>query len=250
MKKVATRDGILWRRLIGFAVSAFAVFVFASASFADTLMTLTGVGDGATLGNVYVDPYTATVGGVANTTVICDDWSNNSYMNESWTATAVSALTVSNASLGTPMFGNNQTLYNEVTYLASQLMANPTNTTNQVEYSFAIWMLTYPYSASPESPAPMTFLAENLSGGTSNSEYIAAVADMNYAIENESGYNSAGWEILTPDPYTSNPAGDGTPQEFLTYVPEPSTILMLLLGLGGVLVLSWRQRKLRSELAA
>lgn len=241
------------RRWIGLVASAFAVLVFASASFADTSMTLTGVGDGATLGDVYVDPYTATVGTANGVAVICDDWSNNSYLGESWTATAINAATVGTSSLGTPMFGNNQTLYNEVTYLASQLMANPTNVTNQVEYSFAIWALTYGANGTAEeTPDPLSYLAANLSGGTSNTEYLAAVADMNYATTNESNYNSAGWEILTPDPNTSNPASDGTPQEFLTYVntPEPSTMLLLGLGIGGLFLLKRRQRNLAAVLAA
>lgn len=241
------------RRWIGLVASAFAVLVFASASFADTSMTLTGVGDQATLGDVYVDPYTATVGTSTNVSVICDDWSNNSYLNESWTATAMSASTVGNSSLGTPMFGNNQSLYNEVAYLASQLMANPTDPTNQTEYSFAIWALTYGANGTTEeTPAPLTYLAENLSGGTSNSEYIAVVNDMNYAVSNESGYNSAGWEILTPDAGTSTPVSDGTPQEFLTFVntPEPSTILLLAMGIGGLFLLKRRQSQSATVLAA
>jgi hypothetical protein len=165
----------------------------------------------------------------------------------------MNASTVGNPSLGTPMFGNNQTLYNEVAYLASQLMANPTDPTNQTEYSFAIWALTYGANGTTEeTPAPLTYLAANLSGGTSNSEYIAVVNDMNYATTNESGYNSAGWEILTPDAGTSNPASDGTPQEFLTFVntPEPSTILLLAMGLGGLFLLKRRQSQSAAVLAA
>jgi hypothetical protein len=237
------------RRMGWVAALALSLFVLASPSFADTSMTLTGVGDGATLGDVYVDPYTATVGGATNVSVICDDWSNNTYLNESWSATSLSATSVGTS--GTPMFGNNQTLYNEVTYLASGLMANSTNPTDQTEYSFAIWALTYGANGTvEESPAPLAYLAEY----GSSSEYQATLvliceAEGGYCAANgltysgEGNYNSAGWEILTPVPGTSNPSADGTPQEFLTYVstPEPSTILMLVFGIGGLLLLKRRQ---------
>jgi len=55
-----------------------AVLLCASACFAqDTVqVTLTGVGNGTTLGGVYVDPYTAVVTGLGTTPVICDDWSD------------------------------------------------------------------------------------------------------------------------------------------------------------------------------
>jgi len=244
---------IVLRLVTWLAAMAILGFVFASPSFA-TSMTLTGVGDGATLGNVYVDPYSATVG--ASTTpvpVICDDWSNNSYVGESWTATAINAVTVSNTSLGTPMFGNNQSLYNEAAYLASLLMANPTNLNNQVEDSFAIWALTYPYNSPQDATSPLTYLEEY---GTS-SQYQATLvliceaqggycAANNQMYTGEANFNAAGWEILTPVPGTSNPKADGTPQEFLTYVPEPSTWLMLVLGLGGLFLLKRRQRNSNS----
>ena len=89
-----------------------------------TSMLLTGVGDGNTFGDVYVDPYTATVGGTANIAVICDDWSDDSNLGDSWTATVINAATVSNSADGTPLFGNNQGLYNGVAWLSAQLL-NP-----------------------------------------------------------------------------------------------------------------------------
>lgn len=245
---LGTRCGSVIRGLLGLAVCAVALSAIPSVARADTSMQLTGVGDQATLGNVYVDPYTATVGTNTNVPVICDDWSDNSYLGEQWTAKVANASTV--GTVGSPMFGNNQTLYNEVTYLAAQLMSNSTNPTNQTEYSFAIWALTYGANGTPAAtPDPLSYLAANLSGGKSNAEYIATVADLNYAKTYEANYNSTGWEILTPIPGTSVPSSDGTPQEFLVKTPEPSTLLMLILGLGGLLGLAWRQRRSASPLA-
>ncbi len=50
-----------------------------------TTIDMTGV-QGAVMGGVYTSPYLATVGGVSNTDVICDDFADNTYINETWTA--------------------------------------------------------------------------------------------------------------------------------------------------------------------
>jgi len=247
-----------------------AVVVFASASLAQTTtsITLTGVGDSATLGDVYVDPYTATVGGQGNTTVFCDDWSNNSYIGESWTASVVSATAAGSTD---PMFGSGatgQSLYNELAWLGSQMLANIKNTTVQTEISFAMWALTYGVnSTTVEDPAPLQYLCSTLGGtfgsnntcsglkGSASTEYQATLSYLNTATTSESGYNSAGWEILTPDagdPITcgSNNASCPSvpPQEFITYTPESSTAILLagdLLGLASLMFL-FRRRLARS----
>jgi len=226
-----------------------AILAFVSASFAQTTtsMTLNTPGNGTTLGDVYVDPYTATVGGVSGTTVICDDWSNNSYLGESWTAYQINAATVSNPSLGTPMWGNNQSVYNELAYLGSQLLSiyNPTNPTaaqriEQTELSFAIWQLTW-NSATGENPQPLSYLSSVL-GGTTSPEYQQTLADIQ-AAQNNSNYSAAGWEILTPEAGTSNPAGDGLPQEFLVYTPESSTMVLFGADMIGLLALAFFFRR-------
>jgi hypothetical protein len=204
-----------------------------AGSVSTTSMTLTGVGDGASFGDVYVDPYTATVGSTANVSVICDDWSNNSYLNESWTAYVINASTVSNSALGTPMFGNSQSLYNELAWLGAQLLANPTDTNAQTEISFAMWDLSYGINGNNESPSPLAYMQEILgSGYATNSLYEGTENYINEALgldgyAGESAYNSAGWQILTPESGTQN-QGYGTPQEFMTYsptgAPEPSQL--------------------------
>jgi len=177
--------------------------------------------------------------------VICDDWSNNSYLGESWTATITNA---ANVASGAPMFGNNsqgQALYNEVAWLGAQLLADPTNTTEQTEISFAMWDLTYGQNnTTEETTSPLQYLSENLAGGTSNSEYIATTNLISTAQSSESNYNSAGWQILTPIPGTQSPGSDGTPQEFLVYTPEPSQAAILgadlLLFVAAVFILRRR----------
>jgi hypothetical protein len=220
------------------------LLLFVATGAADPItLTLTGVGDSVTLGDVYVDPYTATVGTANNIAIICDDWSNNTYFNESWQANAIPLSLAGNASDGTPLFGNNQALYNEVAWLADQLRANSTNPTKQTELSFAIWQLTYGAGGTyEESPSPFVYLSDNLSGGTSNAIYQSA---QNYLTEaeGESTYSSDDWEILTPIPGTSVPLSDGTPQEFLvdSPVPEPSGVVLLGSAVLGLALFSRRR---------
>lgn len=226
-----------------------AVLAFAPASFAQntTNMTLTGAGNYTVAGDVYVDPYTATVGTQTNVTVICDDWSNNSYLGESWTANVTNA-TAAGTTTPAPMFGNNQALYNEAAWLGSQILANysanPTSAQQAIEteLSFALWQLTYGIGSNTEDPAPLTYLGgvstnQNQACGT---EYQCAVSDYQAAL-GEANYNAAGWEILTPAGVGS-PEGT-TPQEFLVYTPESSTLILFGADLLGLLALAFLFRK-------
>ncbi|MFZ0964212.1 MAG: hypothetical protein WB579_19500 [Bryobacteraceae bacterium] len=221
-------------RKYGF-LTVVAVLFFASASFAQTTtMTITGVGDGANLAGVYVDPYTATVGGATNVSVICDDWSDNVTIGESWTANVINLPTVGNSSLGTPLYGNNQGLYNELAWLGTQLLANSTNPATQDVISFAIWELTY--SDYPYSPEAYPALSTSEQALVTNELALANA---------ETNFNGSGWAILTPAS-----GGPGEAQEFLVYTPESSAVVVLcadMLGLLGLVIL-FRRRLLRPVL--
>ena len=52
-------------------------------------MTLTGVGVNGVLGGVYIGPYVGTIDAVT-TPLICDDFFDDSYIPESWTANVYS----------------------------------------------------------------------------------------------------------------------------------------------------------------
>lgn len=242
-------------RVKNLALMSAIVMVTAAASHAGSIptasMQLTGVGDSVTLGSVYVDPYTATVGGMTNQYVVCDDWSNESFYNESWTAQVMSATTAGNSAFGTPMFGNNQPLYNELAWLGAQLLANPTNGTNQTEISFAIWDLSYGINGNTGTPSPLSYLStnQNTAGQCKNLTVSCYQGTLNWVTEaeGEGSYNSAGWQIYNPVPGSQN-KGYGTPQEFMMYTPQPTpeasqtTILAGDLLLFGMAVLVLRRR--------
>jgi len=244
------------------------VLVCASVSLAQqTSVNLTGTGDSNVVWNggsgVYVDPYTATVGGLGSTSVICDDWANNSYQNEQWTANVTSVTSLGSSQ--TPMFSGlaanaspwNTTaisqaqLYNALAWLGSQLLANPQNYQNQTEVSFALWELTY-YAGLTGSVTktdlsnPTTFLSGSAEAGW-QSAISALIAQALGIATSATPFNAQGWEILTPTGSTCSSAPSTCPtwypQEFLVYTPEASTIVMFAAGVLGLLAMAFFFRR-------
>lgn len=216
-----------------------ALVLLAPVSFADTVVTLTGVGDGAVFGGVYVDPYTMTVGSQTGVPVICDDWLHEVGIGETWQAT-VTDLSTAGTTANTLMFGHNQPLYNELAWLGTQLFNNPTNYQTQVEDSFAIWSLTYGQDVLPYTPDvdPLSYMAGYLTGGTSNAMY-QDVLNLKTEAALHQNDTFSGWEIITPTTVDPN---YGVPQEFLTHVPEPSGVFGML-GAGFAALIGAMRRK-------
>jgi len=137
-------DNLLRKNWLLIAIS---VLLFASTSFGynagDTVSITFGAGSGVALGGVYVDPYTANINGVT-TTVLCDDFKDEGWSGETWTATVNDVYTLTNLPVA-PLFGTSlgagqQTLYSEAAWLATQILANPAQ---EGIISFALWELTY-----------------------------------------------------------------------------------------------------------
>lgn len=231
-----------------------AVLFFASVSFAGTTsVTITSVGDGANLAGVYVDPYNATVGTATNVPVICDDWSDNVTVGESWTANVINLSTAGTSSVN-PLFGNTlsstaqQGLYNELAWLGTQLLANPKDPATQDVVSFAIWELTNPYyPGTPEALPSASALGTITWNGVANTSVQAAVNSELLLAGAQTGFNGSGWEILTP---ASWPTNVGQPQEFLVYTPESSAVILFgadMLGLAA-LAFFFRRRLVQTEI--
>jgi len=249
-----------------------ALLLFSSASFAQTTtLTLTTAGDGATVGGVYVDPYTATIG-LTSVPVVCDDWSNNTYIQETWTANVATMTSSGLPSGAAPMFGNNSTLYNEVAWLATQLMTLPNTGTPtiQAEISFALWDLTYGANGTnQETPSPLAYLAAAEGYAETTAGFNACLAAQNAVCvgantylteaENEGSFNASGWSILTPNTNDSitcsgSPCPSTPPQEFLVetsllpnggpiQAPESSTVILLGADMFGLLGLAFVYRR-------
>jgi PEP-CTERM motif len=215
---------------------------------ADTAMTLTGAGAGYVLDGVPTGPYTATVGGVANTPVICDDFVDGSYIGESWSATVSSVASLA-GNVKWASESNAQQNYEIAAWLSEQLVSTSNGTASE-DLSFAIWLALDPtdvqkYLTSTHKDAGTLSAAEgwiNTAENTITTDGLTA-ADFSNVL------------VYTPVAGTARDCNGGacpanSPQEVLVVTtPEPSSILLLLVGLVAIVGFS-RRRRVATAVAA
>jgi hypothetical protein len=180
------------------------VYVSGSYAFADPS------GSGYAIG-----PYGGTLNGIA-ASFFCVDFSHDITGNTGWSATPS---LLSSSSLSATLL-NNATAYKDIAYILTEMMAleaqaqTPANQKLEAEYQWTIWSMT---------------------GGASQDPYLAATTAIWTDAQSHvnSGWSGAGWEILTPTGNRNAPGYYG--QEFMVLAtPEPSSILLLLAGLGAL----------------
>ncbi len=214
-------------------LAAAAVLAIAPSTMADT-MTLTGAGPGNVDYNVYVGPYAATINGTS-TAVICDDFADDSYVNESWNTSVTSLATVTGSS--NVKWASEAGDYSEAAWLTLQLIGAP-NKSESAAIQYAIWDLL--------DPSQVSSYVAGFSGGTSFLSDSANTNGVQYWLNDASGSSLsssqlADFLIYTPTTCISGPCSNGKlPQEFIVYTPEPSAALMLFMGLAGLIFLKRR----------
>jgi hypothetical protein len=155
----------------------------------------TGFYDGSISG-VQVGP------GQSSPGMICDDFRDNVYSGEKWTATAINASSLNSSNIGQTLFGSSIGLvgYQEVAYLVYQMFTTNPNSATQAAYSEAIWALT----GSGVDPSKLTGLALTLYNGVkSGTETLTASQLASLWI------------------YTPNQKGPGEAQEMWGMIPVP-----------------------------
>jgi PEP-CTERM motif len=211
-----------------FWLVAGAVLLFAPPALADSAsMVLTGVGPNGAMAGVYVGPYVATIDGVS-TPIICDDFADESYLNESWTANVTTLANLSGTKWGG--LNNATTLYEEAAWLTEQLVNAPQSQAGDIQ--FAIWAIFDPSAIDGLSAGDQTTV-ENLITQAEGETFWAGefsniliyTADMN-------------------DPILCNgqACANTPPQEFLVDTPEPGALALLSLGLS-VIAIGARRKK-------
>jgi hypothetical protein len=206
-----------------FGIFALLLAFFAACPvFADTQVTLTGVG-GASQGGVYVAPYLLSFNGGQSLEAICDDYTHEVYIGESWTGTIETFASLTGSRNGPAMFQQ----YAETAWLFTQFLSNPSNAG---DINFAIWALFSP-----------TQTEANTSGWTAGAQNDLTAAqqwfNQNCSTSTDTckGINLANFEIVTPTDLSAT-----GPQEYLIMTPEPSSVV--LLGIGLILIgIAWRK---------
>jgi hypothetical protein len=205
-------------------VAAVALLCLAPSALADSnTLTMTGAGNNVMQG-VYVGPYYATVNGVVNTPVICDDFADDSVIGHSWGFTPNNFST-----LGSALWGNQTQNYESAAWLTLQMLSLnsiPGNSTQVGYLSYAIWSLF-----------------DKAALGKLNSTQLAGV---NYWLgkipSNLTTAEFANFVILTPKGCTP---GTCPGQEFFMLVPEggSTAIYLLVAGLACLGAMMFRPRR-------
>lgn len=206
---------------------------FTGGAVAQVSMTLTGVGNGYVMGGVYTSPYVATIDGVS-TYVICDDFTTDVWINDTWEANQYSLSEVTSSGpqkFTTPDWSpyTIQEEYDAAALLAEDVMANMFNATLAGEYSYAIWTIFDP-------------AAINGYGGNSltGSQQSAVNSFRTAALTQAASGGASGLDVSI---YTPSPLGAS--QEYLVVsTPEaslPATLGVELFALVGVMFLMRRR---------
>jgi hypothetical protein len=190
-------------------------------AFAQTTVDVTSAGNFAYDG-IYMSPYYATVGGVSNISIVCDDFADETYLNSPFTANVLQFSSLTTSNVGSTIWGLQDgtgalALYDEAAWLVEQLLSQPAGSLSQTEYSYAIWSVFDPGAVQSWLSGDTTVL-----GAINN---LLSLAQANGASGNYSNL-----AILTP---TKNGVvcapGTCPAQEFFEVVPEGGAAALYLL---------------------
>jgi hypothetical protein len=215
-------------------------------------MQLTGAGNGYVLAGVYTSPYTGTINNGPPTSIICDDFVDDSFFNESWSATHTTV-----AALGSTRFdtvngigqANQQQDYDAAAALSIDLLAL-TDQTQIGYYSYAIWAIFNDQAVHNWLNDPSH---QNTTAYDQAHQLALTALAGNYTSGQYKGVSFANVDIYTPIAGSATGCGSpcpaDSPQEFMVVrAPEASSLAVLsvdLLTLLGVVVL-FRRRSVQA----
>jgi hypothetical protein len=221
-----TRRGKMNKRKMWCVPIVMGLVGIAAIAQAETVtMQLTGVGNGYVMAGVYTSPYTGAINNGTPIPIICDDFVDDSFLGETWTATHSTV-----DALGATKFSGQQN-YDAAASLAIQLLSQ-TNQTTIGYYSFAIWDVFSDQAV------------KNWLGATSTAYMQAHQLAVNAVNADYTGVSFANVDIYSPVANSATGCGGpcpaNSPQEFLVvHAPEAGSLPILavdLVTLLGVIV--------------
>ena len=175
---------------------------------------------GATANGEY-GPYSMTVNGGPTTPMICFSDKNWITGGETWNASVYTLSTIT-ASGGPAFTGMSAATYDELGWLADRLFANAGNPGVAKDYQLAIWSvlgLSSPFAATTGSAQDLQNAVNAVNGGYQATDVLFYIP---------SGPNL--------------PLVNGTtPQPFISEVPEPSSLVLLVSGMLALMLLVIRR---------
>jgi hypothetical protein len=242
--------GPLRRLALLLAISA----VTGTCALADVSMKLMNAGASYVMGGVYTSPYGVSINDGAPTMLICDDFTTDINLGQTWTAivTTLDELQAGTNPSGTPKF-TDVAKYATAALLAAQLMALPNLASAAAgELSYALWNIF--------DPGLLGNPQHNPYGSLTPTQLNAALGYYNAAVAAVAAITSNGnvdlskltfngqlikLTIYTPKPLTAS-------QEFLkvTLVPMVEAALLSMLAVdllaGVALIVGFGRRKPRT----
>lgn len=222
-----------------------------------TTFYLSGVGSGQSLAGVYTSPYSGSVNGTNGPTisVICDDFADESFVPEQWTANVTQLSTLAppdnqlkfagawatTFTVGGDIYNgwslNQSQAYTVAAVLAIDILQS--TGTAQQDYSYALWELFDP-----------TGVISQL--GSYQTNLMTASSDLEHAITQmtTNGLTPANFSNVTIYSYAggatcpSEPNGvclQTPPQEFIVVTPEPASMILFGTGILGIAFLMRRR---------
>lgn len=195
----------------------------AAIASADGVTLTLNNGGNDVMGGVYVGPYNFTTGNGQSLQLVCDDFKDEVFPGESWTATTS---TVSN--LGNVMFSGSAQ-YQEIAWLVGKMTANLGNAQTVGDIQWAIWDIFDP-NISQHDPY-----------GSIGSTDQANIANWLSQAQTACGNGNCSYPNYTI--YTPPLGGTGQPQEYIGIVPtpEPSSLVLLVSGMLALMFLVIRR---------